>query len=209
MNFITVSGKEYPQADTIDEAIQLMIEFGSSLELAQERADASPGTLINSVNAWATTGLPIRWMAQPREFREGVEFETISPGILSPVAEEVPDAISPVIPYMIQPSDPSAPASPGEAVGDLSSIIKDMAQKVGAVVDIPVGAAAAKPTGKMGGPGLPGISIPDIPLYPVDLIPQVQLPKFPQVQLSEFPKFEVSPKLLLLGILAYAFLKKK
>ena len=209
MYHITVSGKEYPQADTIEEAQQLMVQFGSSPELAEKRAAASSSTLINSVNTWATTGLPRRWQADPREFQEGVLFETTAPGILSQVAEEVPSAISPVIPYMIQPSAPSAPAAPGEAVGDLSQVIKDMAQKVGAVVDIPVGAAAAKPTGKMGGPGLPGISIPDIPLYPVDLIPQVQLPKFPQVQLSEFPKFEVSPKLLLLGILAYAFLKKK
>ena len=214
MYYITISGKQYPQADTVEEAQQLMVQFGSSPEIAEKRAAASSSTLINSVNTWAHTGLPIRYQADPREFQEGVLFETVTPGVLAPVAEEVPAAISPVSPYMIQPSAPAAPAAPGEALGDLSQIIKNMAQKVGSVVDIPVGAAEAKPTGKMGGPGLPGISIPDIPLYPVDLIPDISIPDISIPDISqefkiEIPGIENAGKLIALGLIGYALLKGK
>ena len=209
MYHITVSGKEYPQADTIEEAQQLMVQFGSSPELAEKRAAASSSTLINSVNTWATTGLPRRWQADPREFQEGVLFETTAPGILSQVAEEVPAAISPAIPIMIQPSAPAAPAAPGEAVGDLSQVIKDMAQKVGAAVGTTPEMAEATPTGEMGGPGLPGISIPDIPLYPVDLIPDISIPDISPELKIEVPGIENAGKLIALGLIGYALLKGK
>ena len=216
MYYITVSGKQYPQADTIEEAKELMVQFGSSPELAEKRAAASSSTLINSVNAWATTGLPRRWQADPREFQEGVLFETTAPGILSPVSEEVLAPISPIIPYMIQPSAPAAPAAPGEAIGDLSKIIKDMAQKVGAKVGATPEMAEATPTGEMGGPGRPGIEIPDIPLYPTDLIPDIST-YFPDISIPdispelkiEIPGIENAGKLIALGLIGYALLKGK